>query len=116
LIEKSGALDLAPEDIVATSAELTVKTIARGIKSPARTERIILCGGGALNSYFHKRLSEELEPKEIVTPEDFGIPVKGMEPLCFAILANQTLNGKRTGLPNVTGAKTETILGRICLP
>jgi len=116
LIEKSKSLGLAPKDMIATSSELTVRTIAQAVKALSRTERIILCGGGALNLYFRKRLSEELEPKELVTSEKFGIPVKGMEPLCFAILANETINGKRTGLPNVTGAKTETILGKICLP
>lgn len=116
LIEGARSFNLSKKDMIATSSELTVKTIAQAIRAQSRTERIILCGGGALNLYFRKRLSEELEPRELVTSEKFGIPVKGMEPLCFAILANETINGKRTGLPNVTGAKTETILGKICLP
>lgn len=116
LIEGARSFNLSKKDTIATSSELTVKTIAQAIKAQSRTERIILCGGGALNLYFRKRLSEELEPKELVTSEKFGIPVKGTEPLCFAILANETINGKKTGLPNVTGAKTEPILGKICLP
>jgi anhydro-N-acetylmuramic acid kinase len=116
LIERAKSFNLSKTDLIATGSELTVKTIASAVKAHSRTERIVLCGGGALNLYFRKRLSEELEPRELVTSEEFGIPLKGTEPLCFAILANETINGKRTGLPNVTGAKNETILGKICLP
>jgi anhydro-N-acetylmuramic acid kinase len=116
LIERANSFNLSKTDLVATGSELTVKTIASAVKAQSRTDRIVLCGGGALNLYFRKRLSEELEPRELVTSEEFAIPVKGTEPLCFAILANETINGIRTGLPNVTGAGSETILGKICLP
>jgi anhydro-N-acetylmuramic acid kinase len=116
LIERSQSLRLKPEDMIATASELTVMTIVQAVKKQRRTEKVILCGGGALNLYFTSRLSEELRPKEVMTSQDFGIPVKAMEPLCFAILANETINGVRTGLPNVTGANRETILGKICLP
>jgi anhydro-N-acetylmuramic acid kinase len=116
LIERANSFNLSKTDLVATGSELTVKTIASAVKAQSRTDRIVLCGGGALNLYFRKRLSEELEPRELVTSEEFAIPVKGTEPLCFAILANETINGIRTGLPNVTGAGSKTILGKICLP
>lgn len=116
LIDRSKSLRLKPEDIMATASELTVMTIAQAVKKQRRTDKVVLCGGGAMNLYFMNRLSEELRPTEVVTSQDVGMPVKAMEPLCFAILANETVNGVRTGLPNVTGANRETILGKICLP
>jgi anhydro-N-acetylmuramic acid kinase len=116
LIHRSRSFRLKPEDIIATASELTVMTIAQAVKKQRRTDKVILCGGGAMNLYFMNRLSQELKPTEVVTSQDVGIPVKAMEPLCFAILANETINGVRTGLPNVTGANRETLLGKICLP
>lgn len=100
-----------PEDVQATLAELTARTLSAGL--PPSTQRLLVCGGGALNAHLMRRL-RELNPKlDVTTTASVGLPVMDVEAAAFAWLAAQTLAGRPGNLTAVTGAAGPRVLGAI---
>lgn len=106
---------LLPEDKMATLAELTARSIADAYQRhcPKKPKVVILCGGGALNGYLHKRIQYHLPHTEILTTEFFGWPVNSIEGAAFALLAAFRIWGKPSNLPKTTGARKSVLLGQI---
>jgi anhydro-N-acetylmuramic acid kinase len=108
------------EDIVATAAELTVRSVLRAYREfvfpKGPVDEVIVGGGGARNPYFMRRLRRELHPVRVVSHEDMGIPDKAKEALAFAILGNELLSGRTNNLPTATGAQEAVVMGKIALP
>ncbi len=119
LLAAARKLGLAKADIVATAAELTVRTLVAmcrellGAESPGV---VIVSGGGSSNRYLMSRLGEELAPAPVQTSDARGVPSGAKEAICFALLANETLCGNPCNVPSATGAQGPAILGKICLP
>jgi anhydro-N-acetylmuramic acid kinase len=113
LDEKMGPM--IPEDKMATLAELTARSIAQAYSEfcPAVPKAVILCGGGALNPYLHKRIQYHLPQSQVMTTEDFGWPVSSIEGGAFALLAAYRIWEKPSNLPKTTGAKKAVKLGKI---
>jgi anhydro-N-acetylmuramic acid kinase len=107
--------DFASQDIQATLLELTVQSIKQDIKKYTQAQCIYVCGGGALNQYLMKRISESfaLEGIEVHTTTQLGIQPMDMEALIFAWLAHQCIYGKTINYSTVTGALGPRILGAI---
>jgi anhydro-N-acetylmuramic acid kinase len=61
-------------------------------------------------------LTDSFKPIPVKGSEAYGIPSMAKEALSFAILANETLRGKPSNVPRVTGAKGRAVLGKIILP
>lgn len=99
------------EDIQRTLLELTAKTISQDIKTSV-TNLLIVCGGGAKNTFLMQRLMELCET-EVTTSEEFGISSEYMEAMAFAWLAYKRINNEKVNLSSVTGAKKDSILGAI---
>lgn len=107
---------LAPQDVQATLLELTVSSIARAVRDlEARYDRVLVCGGGRLNSQLMLRLSASLAEQniEVGTTDDIGVDGDSLEAAAFAWLACQTLAGLPGNEPSVTGAKGPRVLGAI---
>ena len=115
------ALRFAPEnpaDIIATVTALTAKTIAqsyeRFIYPDIDIEEVIIGGGGAFNpqlmKYLRKYLPDEIKLK---THEDYGISNNFKEVMAFALLGYCCYYGIPNNLPECTGAKRGTVLGKI---
>ncbi len=103
-----------PEDIQATLAELTAVTVADAINSSSpECETIILCGGGAYNTYLVERIRANTTCKNIRSTSHYGIDPDWIEAAAFAWLAKRTLEGRYGNLPSVTGAETTVVLGGI---
>lgn len=107
-------------DVQATLIELTVRTIAAGLRaddvlaaSPAR--RLLVCGGGAFNGYLMRRLAAALPELPIETTAAFGIAPDHVEAAAFAWLAHRRVCGLPGNLPSVTGATHAVPLGGIHL-
>lgn len=111
---------LKPEDLIATLTHFTVFSIKTAydkfILNKYAIDEIILSGGGTKNLYLVDILKEVFSPITINTVDFYGIPSGAKEALCFAILANETLSGNSSNLPNVTGASRKVMLGKITLP
>jgi anhydro-N-acetylmuramic acid kinase len=102
-------------DRVATVSEFTLQTMANAYiklvrKSPTA---IVLCGGGAKNSFIKERLSQLLPKAKVHTTEDFGWPLESIEGAAFALLAAYRIWGIPNNLPKTTGAKKPVLMGKI---
>ena len=97
-------------DVQRTLVELTAMSISKHI--PKNTN-VYLCGGGVHNLFLAERLAYLNPHSEMMTTDDLGMPVDYVEAAAFAFFAQQTLKGKTSSLPLVTGAKGARILGAI---
>lgn len=105
---------IAPRDVQATLLQLTVATIAGGIKlSGLDVRRVIVCGGGAHNAALMERLAKALDGVDVVTSTAHNIAPDWVEAAGFAWLASQTLERRPGNVPSVTGARHPAILGGI---
>ncbi len=105
---------IEPINVLTTLLELTVQSISKEINSlDASIDEVLVCGGGAQNNYLMKRLSELMPESNIASTQKHGLHPDWVEASAFAWLAYQTLNGLKSNLPAVTGARDETILGAI---
>jgi len=99
------------EDIQRTLLELTASSIAKDVKTSG-VELLIVCGGGAKNSFLTQRI-QELTQIEVKTSDEFGINGDALEAMAFAWLAYKRINNEEVNLKSVTGAKKNSILGGI---
>ncbi len=108
---------LAPADVQATLAELTVQSIAADIgRYASGTQRVLVCGGGARNDHLLGRLRAALPGCAVQPSDDYGLNANWIEAVAFAWLAMRTLAGLPGNLPGVTGASREAVLGGIYTP
>ncbi len=105
---------IRPQDVQATLAELTARSIADAIRRFLPTcDEVFVCGGGAYNDDLMQRLRQRLKPLPLAATEALGLAPDWVEATAFAWLAHQTLEGLPGNLPSVTGAKRPVILGGI---
>jgi anhydro-N-acetylmuramic acid kinase len=122
LLGRARGLRLSKADIVTTVTEFTAASIANAYRrfvlpklkaSQLNKLQVILGGGGAKNPTLVRLLYEHIGLGKLGTHEDFGMDSSAKEPLAFAILAHETLLGKPSNVPNVTGALRAVVLGKI---
>ncbi len=107
-----------PADVIATATELTVRTIGRAYEDFVLSwglDRVILCGGGAKNSFLVERLTKVL-PVPVTTSAEYGIDPQTVEAACFAILGHLGFNGKINQMAELTGTRVASSLGQISYP
>ncbi len=119
MIREGKKLGLRKEDLVATATALTAVSIAenyrRFVFPKAVPEEIIFGGGGIHNTVLMKMIRAELAGIKVSVFDDYGMPSDAAEAVCFALLAHETLQGRPTNLPSVTGARRKVVLGKIIL-
>ncbi len=107
-------------DIVATATEFTSAAVYENFKqflaNEETLEELIVSGGGAHNQFMTESLKHHFTGTNVKVVENLGISSDSKEAACFGVLANETISGNSTNLPQVTGAKERTLLGKICLP
>jgi len=110
----NGFASETPTDVQATLTELTAQVCARDVLlyGPA-TERLIVCGGGALNTHLMARLQAHLPAQEVLSSQALGIPPQQVEAAAFAWLARKTVLRQTASLTSVTGARGSRVLGAI---
>ncbi len=109
----------SPEDIVATAAECTVRSICGQLAPllpPGLAFRMFVAGGGSRNRFFMDGLRMNFPHASIDTTESLGVPPEAREALSFAVLANEYLVGNPGNMPSATGAAREALLGSLTLP
>jgi anhydro-N-acetylmuramic acid kinase len=102
---------LQAQDIQRTLLELTAKSISRDIK-PHNIKTIILCGGGAKNSFLVERL-QELSSSNVKYSNDLGVDSDALEAMAFAWLAYKRIHREVVELKDVTGARKNSLLGAV---
>ncbi|MBF0543313.1 MAG: anhydro-N-acetylmuramic acid kinase [Candidatus Riflebacteria bacterium] len=103
-------------DLMSTLLDFTVNSIVdsleRFVLPTGALKRLIIAGGGALNTEFVRRLREKMRRScEIFFSDDFGVPVLLREAMAFAALGEAFIRGVPSNVPAATGAKKEVILG-----
>ena len=77
------------------------------------SKELIVCGGGAFNSFLTERLQAGLPSLKVVPSSACGLPPLQVEAAAFAWLARQTMLRLPGNLPGVTGAAGLRVLGAI---
>lgn len=119
LATEGGKLGISGADLVATATALTATSIAQAylqfVIPITKVEEVIVSGGGAHNQTLLRMLQSQL-PAEmtVMTTQQFGMPDDAKEAVAFAILGHETLMGRPSNVPSVTGAKRAVPLGNIC--
>jgi len=114
--------DLDNEDLIATAAELTVRSIVACIKGPASRDKALrslyLTGGGAHNRFLVRRLSELSGGLSVSNVGALGIDPGLVEAAAYAVMGEACLRSE--ALPTRFGRgrkqKVKPVLGRIVQP
>lgn len=106
---------LKPVDVQATLVRLTAESCAHAVKAWApECTRLIVCGGGALNTDLMTRLRASLPSAvELQGSQAWGLPPLQVEATAFAWLAWRTLRRETGSIAAVTGARGARVLGAI---
>ena len=108
------AAKAAPADVQATLTEFTAASCADAVGRFGKGgKELLVCGGGALNTYLMQRLAALLPGVKVGTTAERGLPPLEVEAAAFAWLARQCLLGLPGNLASVTGASGPRILGAI---
>ena len=103
-----------PEDVQATLAEFTARTVAAAMLSHCGSpDELYVCGGGAYNNLLMRLLAQHAVARRVATTDLLGLPPDQVEAMAFAWLAWRTLRGEAGNLSAVTGARGPRILGAI---
>jgi anhydro-N-acetylmuramic acid kinase len=104
-------------DIINTVSKYTSYTVWQAaknfVKSKIRT--LYVGGGGAHNRFIMHTLQDYFKDCAVKSVAEAGINEDYKEAICFAVLANECVHESPAGMPNVTGATSSAILGKICL-
>lgn len=99
-----------PADLLRTLCEHIAEVHAIELRKLAGSGRLLVTGGGALNTYLLERI-RELSGWDIVVPEKTLIEFK--EALVFAFLGNLYLDGEINVLASSTGSRRDHIGGAL---
>jgi anhydro-N-acetylmuramic acid kinase len=106
--------DIPPQNVQATLAEFTAKTIADAIvQTHVEVDEIYVCGGGAHNGQLMNCLRAALPGTTVGKTDELGIDSDWVEAATFAWLAWRTISNLPGNAAAVTGANAERVLGAI---
>jgi len=97
-----------PEDIQRTLLELTAVSISNEVLKFNR-DLLLLCGGGAKNSFLVERLKALIPNVEVAIAENADM----IEAMTFAWLAYKRVHKEVVNLKDVTGASDNAVLGAL---
>ena len=104
----------APADVQATLTELTARACAGEVqRHQPGLQRVIVCGGGALNGTLMRRLQALLPEAVVVSSAAHGLPPQQVEGAAFAWLARKAVRREKLELQSTTGARGARVLGGI---
>jgi len=112
---------VSDSDLLSTAAELTVLSMAHGlkplIKKDKNIEKLYLTGGGRKNKFFVSRLKELLPETKIEMADKLGINADYIEAAAYAVMGEAALRSEP--LPTLFTGKDQkqiAVLGKIVQP
>ena len=103
-----------PQDVQATLVALTAESVAIGLRNTAPcTRRLLVCGGGVHNAALMTALGARMPELKVESTATHGLDPDWIEAAAFAWMARETLAGRPSNVPSVTGALGPRILGGI---
>jgi anhydro-N-acetylmuramic acid kinase len=102
------------EDVQATLAEFTARSIADAVgRHASDAQRLIVCGGGACNAHLLARLAALLPGITVQSSDAHGLPAQQVEAAAYAWLAERCVERRPGNLASVTGAAGPRVLGAV---
>jgi anhydro-N-acetylmuramic acid kinase len=101
---------LEPDDLVATTTELTARLVARDC---AGLTELVAAGGGTRNPVPMRRITSLAPDLAVTTTDAFGLPSQAKESFAFALLGFLTWYGLPGIAPGATDARHASVLGSI---
>lgn len=104
----SGMDEAVPQDVMATLAELTARTVCDALRRHAPgTRQLLVCGGGAFNTHLMGRIAAlcGADGCTVASSDSAGVPPDQVEAMAFAWLAAAHLGCRSGNVPAVTGAR-----------
>ncbi len=120
-IEQIWSLD-SPANLMRTALQLTVDSLTASVGGLAQGSggfEVVVGGGGAYNPVLMRELKRSLTAlgaTRFSTFDSFGIPAQAREGAAFALFGHQTVLGLCSSISTVTGAKANSIQGKLCFP
>ncbi len=107
-------VDKLPEaDVQATLMALTVQSISQAITSVIPVGEVIVCGGGASNSFLMTSLADALPGFNVTRSSMLGVLEDSVEAVAFAWLAHLALCQTPVDLTTITGSSHPVITGGV---
>ena len=108
---------LKKEDLLATVTAFTAHSIATHVEKfifpVCKIQDLVIGGGGAKNKTLFYMIQHLLPQVQCKRFEDYHLNGDAIEAMAFALLATETIQGRKIFMPNVTGAKKPHRLGKI---
>ena len=103
-------------NVQTTLAELTAQSITRSLAQGGLPDRLLICGGGAHNSYLMQRIAAASPGVVVESTAVHGADPDWVEGLLFAWLARERLSDREQDTATITGANQAVLLGEIHEP
>lgn len=119
LVHISRRVKADKESIVTSICEGTAQLIFKAIKKyldEKKCDGVYLCGGGRNNVYLVERIIDYCSPIPVWPIEKLGYDGDLLEAVSFAVLGGCYFGSIASTLPNVTGAESGGIAGKLSLP
>jgi len=110
---------ISVEDVMATLNRLTSVSICNTIEhyvGDSKNTEIIISGGGIHNPLLMSFITAHFKSSKVITSSQKGINPDAKEAILFAILANETVVGKKDTFANGNNNLPNVSMGKICLP
>ncbi|SEU07960.1 anhydro-N-acetylmuramic acid kinase [Nonomuraea wenchangensis] len=104
--------EVSDADLVATLAELTVRTVAAEVRA-AGVATLVVSGGGCRNPVVMDGLRAALPGVRVSTSDAYGAPADDKEAIAFALIGWLTAHGLPGTVPGGTGASAPRVLGTL---
>jgi anhydro-N-acetylmuramic acid kinase len=118
ILRKSLRSRIQEPEIIHTVSKFTAYTIYDAYKNfiypKHKADVLIVGGGGSRNPFIMDMLTEYFEDVNVKTTSEFDLDEDFKEAICFAVLANELVEGRPANLPQVSGAIKNALLGKIC--
>ena len=111
-----GNSDLQPVNVQATLVELTALSVASSLQEFETTARLLVCGGGANNTFMIRRIAAALPGVVVESTAHRGADPDWVDGLLFAWLARERLNERLQDTGPLTGADRPVLLGDVFEP
>ncbi|RMG09431.1 MAG: anhydro-N-acetylmuramic acid kinase [Planctomycetota bacterium] len=110
-------------DLLATVVQFTASSIVQAYRDFVfprfPVDEVVVSGGGVHNQTLMDALRRELEADGVALRHfdelEVGFSADAKEAVAFAILANETIQGRTSNLPAATGARRPVVLGKVVL-
>jgi len=98
IIELGRSLELGDNDLIASAAELTVRSIVTAIRPVLSRDRkvtkLYLTGGGRKNMFYNRRLQRSLPEVELLHIDQLGVDGDLVEAAAYAVMGEAALRGE----------------------